>query len=253
MPYVLEFADDFDDGRLDRTRWLPYYLPHWSSRERAAASYAIRDGCLHLQIEADQAPWCPELDGATRVSSLQTGLFAGPVGSRIGQHRFHADAAVREAQENVSLYTLQYGRVEIRCRAVADPNAMVALWLIGYEDEPDRSGEICVCEIFGRDLGPREALVGMGIHPFGDPRLREDFERVPLAIDATDFHEYAAEWEPGHTRFLVDGQLVRSVDQAPDYPLQLMLGIYAFSAGTRPDDFVADWVRGYRSSEAPAD
>jgi hypothetical protein len=29
------------------------------------------------------------------VSSLQTGVFAGPVGSAIGQHRFHPEAVVR--------------------------------------------------------------------------------------------------------------------------------------------------------------
>jgi hypothetical protein len=249
-PYELEFADDFDGAELTRGNWLPYYLPQWSSRKRAAARYALRDGCLRLRIDPDQEPWLPELDGETRVSSLQTGLFAGPVGSRVGQHRFHPDAVVREAQENVRLYTPRYGRVEIRCRAVADPTAMVALWLIGYEDEPHRSGELCVCEIFGRDVGPNQARVGMGIHPFGDPGLHDDFETVLLPIDATDFHEYAVEWAPGRSRFLVDGRLVRSVEQAPDYPLQLMLGIYRFEGGEGPEEraheFVVDWVRGYR-------
>jgi hypothetical protein len=248
MPYELEFADDFDGSELDRSRWVPYYLPQWSSRRSAAARYALRDGCLRLRIDADQGPWCPELDGETRVSSLQTGLFAGAVGSRVGQHRFHPDAVVREAQEDVRLYTPRYGRVEIRCRAVADPAAMVAFWLIGYEDEPHRSGELCVCEIFGRDVGPNAARIGMGIHPFGDPRLHDDFDAVPLSLDATEFHEYAAEWEPGRSRFLVDGRLARSVEQAPDYPLQLMLGIYWFHGREIAEDceFVVDWVRGHR-------
>jgi hypothetical protein len=247
MGYELEFADEFDDATLNRDRWLPYYLPHWSARERAAARYVIDGSCLRLRVDATQGPWCPELDGDTRVSSLQTGLFAGPVGSRIGQHRFHAEAVVREAQENTRLYTPHYGRVDIRCRAIPDPAAMVALWLIGYEDEPQRSGELCVCEIFGRDVGSSEVLVGMGIHPFGDPQLHEDFTAVRLPIDATDFHEYAAEWEPGRSRFFVDGQAVYEVEQAPDYPLQLMLGHYRFSAGESEHDFVVDWVRGYRS------
>jgi hypothetical protein len=249
--YELEFADDFDGAELDRGRWLPYYLPQWSSRERAAARYALQDGCLRLRIDPDQPPWCPELDGETRVSSLQTGLFAGPVGSRVGQHRFHPDAVVREAQENVRLYTPRYGRVEIRCRASADPAVMAALWLIGYEDEPQRSGELCVCEIFGRDVRPGEARIGMGIHPFGDPRLRDDFEAAPLPIDATDFHVYAAEWEPGRSRFLVDGRLVRSVDQAPDNPLQLMLGLYRFGGGdgAAAPELVVDRVRGHRLLE----
>ena len=140
-----------------RTHWLPHYLPHWSSREQSAARYAVGDGALRLLIEEDQQPWCPELDGEVRVSSLQTGQFSGPVGSAIGQHRFHPDAVVREAQLNVRLYTPQYGRIELRARACDDPRTMVALWLIGYEDEPERSAEICVCEIFGRDVGPDAA------------------------------------------------------------------------------------------------
>ena len=251
MGYELEFADDFDGGELDRGCWLPYYLPHWSSRERAAARYGLCDGCLLLRIEADQGPWCPEFDGDTRVSSVQTGLFAGPAGSRVGQHRFHPDAVVREAQENVRLYTPRHGRVEVRCRALAEAGVMVAFWLIGYEDAPHRCGELCVCEIFGRDVGEGEARVGMGIHPFADPCLHDDFEAVRVPIDATEFHEDAAEWEPGRSRFFVDGRLVRTVEQAPDYPLQLMLGIYELPDGEpcddeRPREFAVDWVRGYR-------
>jgi hypothetical protein len=83
--YELEFEDTFDDDALDLERWIPHYLPHWSTRERSAARYEIADGCLRLLIEADQQPWCPELDGHVRVSSLQTGVFAGPVGSTVGQ------------------------------------------------------------------------------------------------------------------------------------------------------------------------
>ena len=67
-----------------------------------------------MLITEDQQPWCPEYDGEVRVSSLQTGLFAGPVGSSVGQHRFNPAAVVREAQRNVRLYTPQYGRIELR-------------------------------------------------------------------------------------------------------------------------------------------
>jgi hypothetical protein len=48
------------------------------------------------------------------------------------------------------------------------------------------------------------------------------------------------------------GELVRTVEQAPDSPMQLMLGIYEFpeDAGRAPPaypkEFVVDYVRGYR-------
>jgi hypothetical protein len=239
VPFVLEFEDRFET--LDR--WLPWYLPQWSSRERAAARYEL-DGGLVLRIEEEQQPWCPELDGGVRVSSLQTGVFAGPLGSGVGQHRFHPGAVVREEQEPRRLYTPLYGRVEVRLAACADPGAMVAFWLIGYEDEPERSGELCVCELFGDDL----SAVGMGVHPFGDPALEDDFARVPLPFDPREPHEYAAEWTPGRVAFALDGEVVREVAQAPDYPLQLMLGLYAFAdAGPPwPKRARVEWVRGYR-------
>jgi len=71
--YALVFEDTFDGDTLDRARWLPHYLPQWSSRDASAARYRLGDGTLRLVIEADQPPWCPEFDGQTRVSSLQTG------------------------------------------------------------------------------------------------------------------------------------------------------------------------------------
>ncbi|MFC7912676.1 glycoside hydrolase family 16 protein [Streptomyces sp. NPDC057386] len=252
--YALEVEDTFDGPRLNRRLWLPYYLPHWSSREAAAARYAIGGGLLSLRIEEGQPPWCPEYDGQVRVSSLQTGAFSGPAGSPVGQHRFDRRAVVCEAQPDVRLYTPQYGLFEMRARAVADPDAMVALWMIGYEDEPDRSAEICVFEIFGRDVEPGRAKIGMGVHPFGDPRITDDFEAVELPVDVCDFHVYAAEWTPDRVLFYVDGRLVRTVEQSPCYPMQFMLGIYEFPdarragapTGTYPKEFAVDWFRAYR-------
>jgi hypothetical protein len=247
----LAFEDTFERDTLDPGRWLPWYLPQWSSRERAAARYEVGGGRLRLLVTADQEPWCPELDGETRVSSLQTGVFAGPLGSRTGQHRFDERAVVTEEQQERRLYTPHYGRIELRARALDDPTAMVALWLIGFEDEPERSGEICVCEIFGRDVRPEEARVGMGVHPFGDPRLLDEWEQVRVPGDARDFHVYAADWTPGGVSFSVDGVTRKTVAQAPDYPMQLMLGIYEFpESAERPADaypkaFEVDYVRGY--------
>ena len=42
--YELAFEDTFDGDALDLTRWLPHYLPQWSSREAAAARYRLGDG-----------------------------------------------------------------------------------------------------------------------------------------------------------------------------------------------------------------
>ena len=248
--YELVFEDVFDGSDLDRERWLPYYLPQWSSREQAAARYALGDGVLRLRVEREQEPWCPDLDGDVRVSSLQTGVFSGPVGGTVGQHRFSPAAVVREEQPARRLYTPHYGVVQMQAKALDDPQSMVALWMIGFEERPDHSAEICICEIFGHEVGPDHALVGMGVHPFGDRRVTEDFTKVPVRVDVRDFHVYTAEWTPDHVAFFVDGDRVKVVRQSPDYPMQLMLGIYEFRgrepSGAYPKEFVVDFVRGYR-------
>jgi hypothetical protein len=255
--YELAFEDTFDGDALAPARWLPYYLPQWSSREAAAARYQLGDGVLRLLIEADQPPWCPEFDGQTRVSSLQTGVFAGPVGSTIGQSRFQPGLIVRQAQPAARLYTPQYGLFEMRAKAIDDPRCMVALWMIGFEDQPNRSAEICISEIFGRNVTPGHMGVGMGLHPFGDPTIRDEFSVEVLDIDPGEFHVYAAEWTPEHVAFFVDYRLVKTVGQSPGYPMQVMLGIYEFpgdeqaapSAHRYPKQFDVDYIRGYRPAK----
>jgi hypothetical protein len=259
--YRVEFAEEFDGNRLDSARWIPSHLPQWSSREQAAARYSLRSGQLVLEILEDQPPWCPEFDGGTRVSSLQTGVHSGPNGSVIGQHRFNERVVVREEQAPERLYTPLYGYFEMRAKAVAHASNMVALWMIGYEEAPEHSGEICICEIFGRDIEPGKVLVGMGVHPFGDPHLDDDFSKVQIDIDATAFHVYAAEWTPTHVDFFVDGRGVKSVRQSPNYPMQLMLGIYEFEDArvdvasglhSYPKEFIVDYVRGFHPLQGDA-
>jgi beta-glucanase (GH16 family) len=87
-----------------------------------------------------------------------------------------------------------------------------------------------------------------------DPRIVDEFAAETLPIDVREFHVYAADWSPERVRFLVDGELVKTVEQSPDYPMQLMLGIYEFPddtaaerpAGAYPKAFVVDYVRGSR-------
>jgi Glycosyl hydrolases family 16 len=257
--YELEVEDTFAGPDLDRRLWIPFYLSHWSSRAASAARYTVGDGGLILRIDADQDAWCPEFDGDTRVSSLQTGSFAGPVGSGVGQSRFREGLVVRESQPDLALFTPQYGLFELQARAIDDPTAMVALWMIGHEDEPAQSAEICICEIFGRDVGPERSRIGMGLHPFGDPSITDEFAAEEVPIDAREPHRYAAQWTPDFVAFYVDDRLVKVARQSPSYPMQFMLNIYEFrepaESGIRddryPKTFVVERFSGYRPVMGP--
>jgi hypothetical protein len=173
----------FDAGRLDLDVWFPHHLPHWSSRAASGATWSIDDEGLHLTIPPEQPRWCPDLHPVPlRVSCLQSGSFAGPVGSTIGQQPFRDDLVVREEQPTMWGYTPCYGRIEVRMRGVVSERSMFAWYLSGIEDLPERSGEICVAEIFGNAITAEGAEVGMGIKALRDPALDP---RCPSSWSAT--------------------------------------------------------------------
>lgn len=214
--------------------WTLAYLPAWSSRAAAAATARTGADGLHLTIPPDHPVWCPgEHAPPLRVSAAQSGSWSGPVGSTRGQQPFRAGQVVREEQPPRWAYTPHHGRIEVTCSAAVGPGSMFSAWLVGIEDVPERSGEICLVEVFGDTLGSTgdgapTAAVGSGVHAFRDPALHEEFSAPQTPIDVAAPHTYAVEWRPGTLVFAVDGTVTRTLDQAPDYPVQLMLGVFDF-------------------------
>jgi hypothetical protein len=249
----LVFEDHFDTSVLDPTVWFPHYLPAWSSRSATAANYEVRDSCLRLTIPPEQSVWLPdEHTPPLRVSGIQSGNFSGPLGSTIGQQPWREGAVVREEQETFWGWTPQLGYLEMRAKGVVTPRSMVAWWMAGLEDVPDRCAEICVAEMFGDAVEPGvSTAVGMGLRSFRDPAVVGDFAAVPLPIDIAEFHTYAVDWGADRVDFLVDGDLVRSCPRPPTYPMQMMIAVFDFPDRSVGDDadavpeLIVDYLRGY--------
>jgi hypothetical protein len=256
------FEDDFSGPVLDPDTWLPHYLPAWSSRERSAASHRVGAEGLTLEVPVDHPVWCAgDHEPPLRVSGIQSGSWSGPVGSPYGQQRFREGQTVVEAQERFEGWLPAAGagraRVEISARMELSPRSMAALWLNGFEDDAaqQRCGELCVFEIFGKDLGPAgspSAEVGVGVKAFRDPALTQDFAAPRVPIDVTEPHLYAVEWDTDEAVFSVDGRPLRRCRRPPAYPLQLMLAVFDFPAWSAGDDdhlvprLVVDRVAGSR-------
>jgi Glycosyl hydrolases family 16 len=246
------FLEDFEGPELDRDVWLPHYLPQWSSRAESAATFAVERSMLRLTIPPHQCLWCAgEHQPPLRVSGIQSGVFSGPAGTTVGQQPFKQGLVVREEQPAWWGWTSHFGRIEVRARMELSARSMASVWLIGLEDAPQRCGEICVFEVFGDAIedGP-VAAVGQGVHAFRDPALTEDFAAVPRTLDVRAFHVYSADWRPGSVGFLVDGEPIRRVGQAPDYPMQLEIAVFDFpdrstaAPGAHAPVLEVDWVRG---------
>ncbi len=195
------FLDDFDGPDLDTEVWVPQYLPMWSSRAESAATYAVAESELRLTIPPEQGLWCAgDHEPSLRVSGIQSGVWSGPAGGTRGQQPFRDGTVVREFQPARWGWTPRYGHLEVRARMDLGPRSMASAWMVGREAEPTEGGEICLVEV--------------------------------LPIDVADFHVYAADWRPGRVDFSVDGEHVRTVHQAPAYPMQMMIAVFDFRART---------------------
>src|SRR5690606_33176279 len=135
--------ETFDGPGLDPGTWLPHYLPAWSSRDASAATYEVRESCLHLWIPPDQGLWChPDHQPPLRVSGVQSGNHSGPVGSTRAQQPYREGLTVREEQQPFAGWLVGPGELSTRLRMSVSPRSMAALWLVGIEDVPERSAEI---------------------------------------------------------------------------------------------------------------
>lgn len=233
----------FGEAVLNPERWMANHLPHWSTPASSGARYHFDDDGLVLRIDEDQPEWCPDLDPGVRVSALQSGHFAGPLGSGVGQHRFTSRLKVRTDWPARALLVPHFCRITMTARARMNQHQLVSLYLIGFErDHPEDSGEITLMEVFGAQTGIAQSTVNVGVKRINDPRLRDEIHPVTLPIDLVDWHDYAMTWSPTGVTFAIDGETVATTSQSPRYAMQLMLTMYDLSgkqsgADLRPGSF----------------
>jgi hypothetical protein len=206
---------------------------------------------LQLRIDGDQLDWREE-DAPLRVSNLQTGTVSGEMGSRRGTHRHRPDGlTVRTATPTRLLWAPSAGRVEITVSASLGEGCMLAAWLVGTEHlDAGHAGEVCVFEIDAAAIGPT-SMARVGIKAHGDARLVTDMSEVEIPLDASRPHTWTAIWGEGETVIGCEGDTLRHIQQAPDYPLFLMLDLFEIGprVGTYPKTATLHRVRGWISGE----
>lgn len=245
--YKILMDDDFEGTELNTKYWIPTYLPQWSSREKAKPSYRIQDSVLTLFLSDGQEPWCREWNDEVWVSNLQTGVFSGEVGSIVGQHHFAENLVVREFQQKEWKVTPKYGYVEFKARCNMSKENIAALWLIGIEEEPCQSAEICLFEWKGWNIESDSATIGYGVHPFADDKMKDEFYEDKFDINVREWNTYALEWEKDKITFYINGEIIRVINQSPDYPMQIMLDLYDIENIKNENNvFEIDYVRVYQ-------
>lgn len=241
--YTLDFQEEFDGTSLDTNKWLPYYLPHFAqNREDAKARYTVKDGKLVERLDPDTPAWSPKYDGTVRVSSIQTY-------NRDWWHRFKPSVQNDHHEQPFNGYTTKYGYVEMRAKlSDVGGGGHQALWMVGTEDQSQASEnpEIDMLEsFFSKPSTWRIAAYGMGDPDFlGSWTLHED--SVPSGEPTKEYHLYGMEWTPTQLKFYYDNQLYKTINDAPNMGMGLILGIYTDAgSGTHNEVWPKTWSVDY--------
>ena len=184
----LIFADEFDYGPLDRSKWTPVGMDFWVNREEQA--YVDSPATIAVRGATDGA------DGGV--------LVLRPV-YRPG----HDTNAERSADflsgrvTTVGKFEFTYGRAEARIRLPDATGVWPAFWLLADAPWPSE-GEIDIMEYIGEADWTGVAVHGPGYS--GDMGIADRQYFAP-GTDVTDWHVYAVEWQPDVIEFFVDDML----------------------------------------------
>ncbi|MFK0132415.1 family 16 glycosylhydrolase [Streptomyces rubiginosohelvolus] len=241
--YTLDFQEEFDGTSLNPDKWLPYYLPHWTpNREDAKSRYTVADGKLVQRLDPDTPAWNPQYDGTVKISGIQTY-------NQDWWHRFNSSMPNDHHEPTFNGYSTQYGYVETRAKlSDAGGGGHQALWLVGTGDKSEKSAnpEIDMIEtFFNKPDTWRIAAFGWGDPDFlGSWQLHED--PVPNGKPTKEYHVYGMEWTPTQLNFYYDNQLYKTINDAPNMPMGMILGIYTDAgSGQHNDVWPKSWSVDY--------
>lgn len=251
--YRLVYHDEFNQARLDETKWYPYRLPHWTTPATVSGSqakYTINNGVLTLTTE-EQIAWSP-WDQNNVFSTLMTGEYAGQAGSKDGLHEFgnciQLDECVVSPQFSnlsVQLGVFRYGYFELRAKAPAGSRA--SWWMVGFEDDPQHSAEIDVFEYnAAKPTQWGSKCVHFGIHAWEDSNIvGESFYFGDDCTNYQTWNTYGLLWLPDHITLYVNGVPVKTIEQSPRYKMVTILDAARWS--TEPhNQFEIDYFRVYQ-------
>lgn len=192
------FGDEFSGPALDRTKWEVYTGPVYNSELQEY----VDDSATVSLVRGAEAEGA--VDGALVIRAHRRAAQAGgPLRPEFVSGRLHGRVLFR------------FGTVAARMKLPAGAGLWPAFWLLGGGAWP-ASGEIDVMENVGDSTWVSVALHGPGYS--GDtPLVRRT--TLPVARDATQWHEYAVTWTADSIVFRVDGETVYRVtrDQVAAY------------------------------------
>jgi len=212
--WELVWRDEFDDSRLDYTRW-------------GVEVNALGGGNHELQFYTDREENVRVENGQLVIEARKDNY------SSLGTTRLYSSGRLRTKHRG----DWKYGRVEVRAKLPSGRGIWPAIWLLPTHEKYGTwaaSGEIDIMEMLGHE--PNKVY---GTLHYGSTWPRNEHAGghyvLPKGSFADDFHVFAVEWEEGRIRWYVDGKLYQTqtkwhTDAAPfpapfDQPFHLILNV----------------------------
>ncbi len=238
--YTLDFQEEFSGSTLDTSKWLPSYLPHWTSTpENAKARYTVADGVLTERLDKDTPAWNAQYDGTVKISSIQSY-------EKDWWHRFNSSMPNDHHEPDFNGYSTKYGYFETRAKlSDVGGGGHQALWLVGTNgtgtDAANQSEIDFIETFFSKPDTWRIAAYG-----WGDPDFLSswtlDEDTVPSGTPTSEYHVYGMDWTPTQLNFYYDNELYKTINDAPNTAMGLILGIYTDAgSGTHNDTWPKSW------------
>lgn len=191
--YVLVWNDEFDGECLDTTKWScqhgtgeDYGLANWGNGEQQ--NYTDREENIRVE------------DGTLVITALREDY----------ENSSYTSARIRTVtDDNESLFTFTYGRIEAKIRIDGGSGVWPAFWMLPQDSsiygEWAASGELDIMEAKGRVPGQIGGTAHFGrTWPNNTYSSKEYIFKEGAGI--SDYHTYALEWEPDCLRWYVDDE-----------------------------------------------
>lgn len=209
--WVYQFGDEFYGPELSDL-WEPSYFPYWSHSSQTSESvYDITDGILSQNIYADS----PYYDITTDYGFRNPGMS---LGVRDYVHMYRDNLVQYRHMPTNDKYATKYGYYELRAKLNNNDGSCCAWWMTGFQDDVTDTAEIDIIEYAGGRVDNKNKIGGW-MYNWDDPKLTS-VTNSPILVDFNpdeEYHVYGMEWQPGYLKFYVDGELMSTINQSPDY------------------------------------
>jgi beta-glucanase (GH16 family) len=239
------FSDEFESPQLNSTFWdtryfygrtndgnneLQYYTPE---------SVTVADGKLRL----------------TAINRATDGFRPVPVPNS-DQYAYNPETFKYQSGmiSSHDKRAMTYGYMEIRAKMPAGQGLWSAFWTLPQSKK--WPPEISISEILGKD--PNTAHSTLHFYDASQPK-NQGYRSTPHATAnlSTDFHTFAARWEPGKVTWYIDDVEVRvETANVPSEPMYLLANLavgaewpgYPDATTPFPSTMEIDYIRVYQDS-----